>query len=39
MELIGMQKSKTFEVLKELLEADLIEVHGKGRGTHYTLKK
>lgn len=39
MDVIGMKKSKTFEVLKKLLNTDLIEVHGKGRGTYYTLKK
>lgn len=38
MEVIQMQKSKTFEILNGLLEAGLIESRGKGRGTHYILK-
>ncbi len=38
MDVIEMKKSKTFEVLNTLTEAKLIEVHGKGRGTYYTLK-
>ncbi len=37
--LIKSGNTKTYQVLKELLKFELIEVHGKGRGTYYTLKK
>lgn len=39
MEVIGMQKSKTFEILNKLLEDNLIRVHEQGRATYYTLTK
>ena len=37
--LLGLQKSKTYDILVELVKADLISIFGKGRGTYYSLKK
>jgi predicted HTH transcriptional regulator len=37
--LLGLQKSKTYDILVEMVKADLISIFGKGRGTYYSLKK
>ncbi|MGF7141465.1 RNA-binding domain-containing protein [Roseimarinus sediminis] len=38
-ELIGLKNTKTYEILSELVDEDLIEKHGKGRSTFYTIAK
>lgn len=37
--LLGVQKSKAYDILVELVSMDLIVPKGIGRGTHYILKK
>lgn len=38
-ELIRLINTKTYEILSELVDANLIEKHGQGRGTFYTIAK
>ncbi len=36
-ELIGLKNTKTYEILTELVDENLIEKHGQGRSTFYTI--
>ncbi len=36
-ELIGLKETKTYYILNEMLDENLIKRHGKGRSTYYTL--
>ena len=38
-ELIGLKNTKTYEILTEMVDENLIEKHGQGRSTFYTITR